>query len=119
MPPVPPDRASAAPPRTVQVYNAERDCRGRADRVPRCSLGLAIDPVRPYTAQNVVPTRVWHGDVLSTDCQVRDGETIIDEEEDRRSTRWFRVRLPAGPEPRTAWLPAVRAEKRPALPDCS
>ncbi|MBT2895724.1 hypothetical protein [Streptomyces sp. McG3] len=40
-------------------------------------------------------------------------------EEDRRSTRWFRVRLPAGPEPRTAWLPAVRAEKRPALPDCS
>lgn len=118
VPPAPPDRAGAAPPRTVQVYNAERDCRGRADRDPRCSLGLAIDPVRPYTAENVVPTRVWHGDVLGTDCQVWDGETIIDEE-DRRSTRWFRVRLPSGPEPRTAWLPAVRARERPALPECS
>ncbi|MGC5533961.1 serine/threonine-protein kinase [Streptomyces sp. SR-10] len=118
VPPAPPDRAGAAPPRTVQVYNAERDCRGRADRDPRCSLGLAIDPVRPYTAENVVPTRVWHGDVLGTDCQVPDGETIIDEE-DRRSTRWFRVRLSSGPEPRTAWLPAVRAKERPALPECS
>ncbi|WP_274028713.1 serine/threonine-protein kinase [Streptomyces sp. MMBL 11-1] len=115
--PVPPGRASTEPPGTVQVYNAERDCRGRSDRDPRCSLGLAIDPVRPYTSENVVPTRVWHGDVLSTDCLVRDGETIIDEE-DRRSTHWFRVRLPPGSEPPTAWLPAVRAKERPALPEC-
>ncbi|MGW0790012.1 serine/threonine-protein kinase [Streptomyces sp. NPDC002911] len=107
----------AAPPGTVRVYNAERGCQERVDRDPRCSLGLAIDPVQPYTAGNVVPTRVWHGDVLTADCQVPDGEPIIDEE-DRRSTSWFRVRLPAGSEPPTAWLPAVRAEERQALPEC-
>jgi serine/threonine-protein kinase len=112
------DAARATPtPGSVQVYNAERSCRDRADRNPLCSLGLAIDPVRSYTAENVVPTRVWHGDVLAADCQVPHGETIIDEE-DRRSTRWFRVHLPAGSEPATAWLPAVRAEERPALPEC-
>ncbi|MFI1226549.1 MULTISPECIES: serine/threonine-protein kinase [unclassified Streptomyces] len=115
--PATPGRAGATSPGTVQVYNAERDCRGRADRDPRCSLGLAIDPVRPYTAENVVPTRVWHGDVLTADCQVPDGETIIDEE-DRRSTHWFRVRLPPGATARTAWLPAVRAKERPGLPEC-
>lgn len=115
--PEPPGRASTTPPGTIQVYNAERDCRGRADRLPRCSLGLAIDPVRPYTAENVVPTRVWHGDILTADCRESDGETIIDEE-DRRSTHWFRVRLPPGSEPPTAWLPAVRAKERPALPEC-
>ncbi|MFJ9525862.1 serine/threonine-protein kinase [Streptomyces cyaneofuscatus] len=108
---------ATAPAGTVQVYNAERDCRGQAVRDPRCSLGLAIDPVRPYTAENVVATRVWHGDVLTADCQVADGETIIDEE-DRRSTHWFRVRLPPGSEPATAWLPAVRAKDGTALPEC-
>ncbi|MGW0976349.1 serine/threonine-protein kinase [Streptomyces griseus] len=113
----PPGRAGTAPPGTIQVYNAERDCRERAERDPRCSLGLAIDPVRPYTAENVVPTRVWHGDVLVAECRVLEGETIIDEE-DRRSTHWFRVRLPPGSEPPTAWLPAVRAKERPALPEC-
>ncbi|MFD8059175.1 serine/threonine-protein kinase [Streptomyces cyaneofuscatus] len=110
-------RAATAPAGTVQVYNAERDCRGQAVRDPRCSLGLAIDPARPYTAENVVATRVWHGDVLTADCQVADGETIIDEE-DRRSTQWFRVRLPPGSEPATAWLPAVRAKDGTALPEC-
>ncbi|MEU7280112.1 serine/threonine-protein kinase [Streptomyces sp. NPDC045431] len=108
---------SAAPPGTIRVYNAERDCRERADRHPRCSLGLAIDPARPYTAENVVPTRVWHGDVLTADCQVPDAEPIIDEE-DQRSTRWFRVRLPSGSQPPTGWLPAVRTKERPALPEC-
>lgn len=113
---------SAAPPGTttpgtIRVYNAERGCRERVDRDPLCSLGLAIDPGQSYTAQNVVPTRVWHGDVLTADCQVPDGGPIIDEE-DRRSTRWFRVRLPAGSQPAAAWLPAVRARERPALPEC-
>ncbi|MFG3405672.1 serine/threonine-protein kinase [Streptomyces sp. NPDC048142] len=116
--PVPPGRANTTPPGTIEVYNAERDCRGRSDRARQCSLGLAIDPARPYTAENVVPTRVWHGDVLITDCLVPDGETIIDEE-DRRSTHWFRVRLPSGSRTPTAWLPAVRAKERPALPECS
>ncbi|MFJ8667372.1 serine/threonine-protein kinase [Streptomyces sp. NPDC093600] len=113
----PPGGAAATTPGAVRVYNAERGCRERADRNPRCSLGLAIDPERPYTAENVVPTRVWHGDVLTADCQVPAGEPIIDEE-DRRSTRWFRVRLPAGSEPPTAWLPAVRSDEHPALPEC-
>lgn len=108
---------ATAPAGTVQVYNAERDCRGLTARDPRCSLGLAIDPVRPYTAENVVATRVWHGDVLTADCQVADGETIIDEE-DRRSTHWFRVHLPPGSDPATAWLPAVRAKDGTALPEC-
>ncbi|WP_405811862.1 serine/threonine protein kinase [Streptomyces sp. NBC_01520] len=112
---------SATPPGpagvTIQVYNAERACRERADRAPRCSLGLAIDPRRPYTAENVVPSRVWHGDVLTADCEVLDGEPIIDEE-DRRSTRWFHVRLPTEAPPSTAWIPAVRTEERAVLPEC-
>lgn len=108
---------SAASRDTIRVYNAELGCRGRVDRDPGCSLGLATDPLRPYTAENVVPTRVWHGDVLTADCQVPDGEPVIDEE-DRQSTRWFRVRLPAGSRPPTAWLPAVRTREHPALPKC-
>lgn len=102
---------------TVRVFNAERSCRERVDREPQCSLGLAIDPARPYTADNVVPTRVWHGDVLAADCQLPDGRPIIDEE-DQQSTRWFRVHLPPGSTPPAAWLPAVRTKERPALPKC-
>ncbi|KQX56282.1 MULTISPECIES: serine/threonine-protein kinase [unclassified Streptomyces] len=129
------DGAGGGPAR-VRVFNAERGCQGRTDRDPQCSLGLAIDPGRPYTAENVVPTRVWHGDVLVAECEVPQGQTIIDEE-DLASTRWFRVRLPptaaqeAGEDGRegvreagraapgtTAWLPAVRTKDRPALPPC-
>ncbi|MEU9375037.1 serine/threonine-protein kinase [Streptomyces sp. NPDC048255] len=102
---------------TIRVFNAERVCRQRPDRDPQCSLGLAIDPLKPYAADNVVPTRVWHGDVLAAECQWADGQLIIDEE-DRRSTRWFRVHLPAGSAPPAAWLPAVRTKERPALPGC-
>ncbi|WP_405859568.1 serine/threonine protein kinase [Streptomyces sp. NBC_00090] len=101
----------------LRVFNAERGCQDRADRDRQCSLGLAIDPRRPYTADNVVPTRVWHGDVLTADCQLPDGQPIVDEE-DLRSTRWFRVRLPHGSTPPSAWLPAVRTKDRPALPGC-
>jgi hypothetical protein len=99
------------------VFNAERGCQDRADRDPQCSLGLAIDPVRPYTAENVVPTRVWHGDVLDVDCQIPKGQSIIDEE-DLESTRWFRVRVPHADKQATAWLPAVRTKDRPAVPRC-
>ncbi|WP_326700537.1 serine/threonine protein kinase [Streptomyces sp. NBC_01754] len=113
----PPGRAGVTAPGTIRVYNAERACQEGADREPRCGLGLAIDPVQPYTVENVVPTRVWHGDVLTADCQVPDGEPIIDEE-NRRSTHWFRIRFPAGSVPPTAWLPAVRTKVRPALPEC-
>ncbi|WP_374115278.1 serine/threonine-protein kinase [Streptomyces sp. G2] len=106
-----------AAPGAVRVFNAERGCQERTDRDPQCSLGLAIDPHRPYTAENVVRTRVWHGDLLTADCQVPDGEPIVDEE-DLSSTRWFRVRLPRGSGPSDAWLPAVRTRDRPELPGC-
>ncbi|MEV7416684.1 serine/threonine-protein kinase [Streptomyces sp. NPDC089919] len=99
----------------IRVFNAERGCQDRADRERRCSLGLAVDPRRPYTAANVVPTRVWHGDRLTADCLLPDGRPIIDEE-DRVSTVWYRIRLPHTPTP--AWLPAVRTRDRPALPPC-
>ncbi|MFJ9029972.1 serine/threonine-protein kinase [Streptomyces sp. NPDC102274] len=102
---------------TLRVFNAERGCQDRVDRDPQCSLGLAIEPGRPYTADNVVQTRAWHGDILAADCQFADGQPIIDEE-DQRSTRWFRVRLPPGSTPSAAWLPAVRTRERPVLPDC-
>ncbi|MEV7440039.1 serine/threonine-protein kinase [Streptomyces sp. NPDC091204] len=102
---------------TVRVFNAERGCQERADRDPQCSLGLAVDPLRPYAAENVVPTRVWHGDVLAAECQLPDGQPVINEE-DLQSTRWFRVRLPRGSVPPTAWLPIVRTKDRPELPVC-
>ncbi|MFE3581053.1 serine/threonine-protein kinase [Streptomyces vinaceus] len=116
---------TAQPPLQVRVFNAEHACQDRTDRAPQCSLGLAVDPMRPYVAGNVVPTRVWHADVLDVDCQLLRGEVVIDES-DTRSTHWFRVRLP-GADPAAdpaaapdavAWLPAVRTKDRPPLPNC-
>ncbi|WP_426362786.1 serine/threonine-protein kinase [Streptomyces sp. E-08] len=101
----------------VTVFNAERGCQDRADRDRQCSLGLAIDPLRPYAAGNVVPTRVWHGDLLTAECRLPDGQPVIDEE-DLTSTLWFRVRLPRGSAYPAAWLPAVRTKDRPSLPGC-
>ncbi len=63
----------SAAPASVRVYNAEAHCRGRTDRDRLCSLGLAIDPAKAYTLDNVVPTRVWHGDVLAASCRFRRG----------------------------------------------
>lgn len=112
---------TADPPLPIRVFNAEGACRDRTDRDPRCSLGLAIDPTRPYIAGNVVPARVWHADVLDADCQLLRGEVVIDES-DTRSTHWFRVRLPAADPAASpdaiAWLPAVRTKDRPPLPRC-
>ncbi|MGW0364013.1 serine/threonine-protein kinase [Streptomyces sp. NPDC002990] len=101
----------------IQVFNAEQRCRDRTDRDPQCSLGLAIDPLKLYTSDNVVPTRVWHGDVLAVDCRLPLGIPIIDEA-DAQSADWFRVRLPADSDRPTAWLPAVRTKDRPEVPDC-
>nr|WP_314246126.1 protein kinase [Streptomyces sp. DSM 40907] len=109
--------AAGEPPGRLRVFNAERACQDGTDRDPQWRLGLAVDPMRPYTAGNVVPTRVWHADVLDADCQLLRGEAVIDES-DLQSTHWFRVRLP-GPDPDArAWLPAVRTKDRPELPSC-
>ncbi|MBD0741831.1 serine/threonine-protein kinase [Streptomyces sp. CBMA152] len=116
------DGAAALPDRGepvvhVRVFNADLPCRLRPTRDAECSLGLAIDPMRAYTADNVVPQRVWHGDVLDADCELADGKPIIDET-DAVSTRWFRVRLDADATAPVAWLPAVRTRDHPALPAC-
>ncbi|MEV5508598.1 serine/threonine-protein kinase [Streptomyces orinoci] len=102
---------------SIRVFNIEQSCRQRNDRSPQCSLGLAIDPLQPYTIDNVVPTRVWHGDVLPVDCRLPKGIPIIDEA-GTESAQWFRVRLPEGSRRTTAWLPAVRTQDRPAVPEC-
>ncbi|MGW7098132.1 serine/threonine-protein kinase [Streptomyces sp. NPDC054838] len=101
----------------IRVFNAEPSCTARTDRDPDCSLGLAVDPQRPYTSDNVVPTRVWQGDELAVDCLLAHGIPIIDER-DTWSPQWFRVRLPAGSARPTAWLPAVRTKDRPDVPPC-
>ncbi|MEU2668084.1 serine/threonine-protein kinase [Streptomyces sp. NPDC007164] len=131
------DAASGAkgePPARLRVFNADDGCRERTDRNPQCSLGLAVDPLKPYTVDNVVPVRVWHGDVLAVDCRLPRGIPIIDES-DASSTEWYRVRLPArsptssaasapssagsAASAASAWLPAVRTADRPRVPDCS
>ncbi|OII61870.1 serine/threonine-protein kinase [Streptomyces sp. CC77] len=112
-----PAAGPSAAPASVRVYNAEAYCRDRAGRDRMCSLGLAIDPAKPYTLDNVVPTRVWHGDVLAASCRFPQGEPITDEA-GARSVAWYRVRLPAGAGGGDAWLPAVRTKDRPAVPDC-
>ncbi|MGV9455837.1 serine/threonine-protein kinase [Streptomyces sp. NPDC003635] len=116
------------PGRTAQqarltVYNADDKCRARTDRHPECSLGLAIDPTLPYVLDNVVRTRVWHGETLVVECGLERGVPITDEA-GVRSSRWYRVRLPKaekGPETlrTTAWLPDVRTRSHPSVPACA
>ncbi|WP_282701347.1 serine/threonine-protein kinase [Streptomyces sp. CC219B] len=102
----------------VTVFNVERVCRNRAAaREPQCSLGLAIDPSLPYTVDNVVATRVWHGDALPVECRLRRGSPVTDET-GTRSAEWYRVRLPDGAAQPTAWFPAVRTRDRPAVAEC-
>lgn len=102
----------------IRVYNAEHACQNRTDRARECSLGLAVDPLLPYTAENVVGTRVWHHDVLEAECRLLHGQTVIDEQ-GTNSRAWYRVRLPRPTPHTTAWLPAVRAKTHPPLPDCA
>jgi serine/threonine-protein kinase len=110
--------SGADPEAQVKVFNVEEPCRDRKNRTHVCSLGLAIDPLQPYTAENVVPTRVWHGDVLDVDCRVPEGTPVADEV-GTSSPQWFRVRLPDGAPRKSAWLPAVRTKDRPVVPQCS
>ncbi|WP_413758534.1 serine/threonine-protein kinase [Streptomyces sp. MMBL 11-3] len=106
----------------LTVYNADDKCRARSDRHPMCSLGLAIKPTEPYVLDNVVQTRVWHGDVLTVECDLERGVPIADEA-GARSSRWYRVRLPEAEKSAktvrtTAWLPDVRTRSKPAVPAC-
>ncbi|MET8573444.1 serine/threonine-protein kinase [Streptomyces sp. NPDC005012] len=117
--PLLPDTDGGTEPVRIRVYNAEHACQNRTDRARECSLGLAVDPLLPYTAENVVGTRVWHHDVLEAECRLLHGQTIIDEQ-GTNSPAWYRVRLPhPTPHATTAWLPAVRAETHPPLPNCA
>jgi serine/threonine-protein kinase len=101
-----------APPVTIRVYNVETSC--QTQRTYSCSLGLAIDPHADYAIGNVSPTRVWHNDVLVTDCVIYDGVRVADET-GVGSVRWFRVAVPGG----HAWLPGVRTlDNPPHLPLC-
>lgn len=110
--------SDTAGPAAITVYNVEPTCRAHAaDRDQQCSLGLAIDPLAPYTVANVVATRVWHGDVLTAQCRLPQGLPVTDEF-GARATEWYRVRLPGGAADSTAWFPAVRTKDRPALPTC-
>lgn len=111
--------ASTASAAQVTVFNVEKVCQDRAAaREQQCSLGLAVDPLAPYTIDNVAPTRVWHGDVLPAQCRLRQGLPVTDEV-GTRSTEWYRVRLPDGAAQPTAWLPAIRTKDRPTLAECA
>ncbi|MEV4570318.1 helix-turn-helix transcriptional regulator [Nonomuraea sp. NPDC049419] len=109
-------RPGTVPTAVVRVHNVEGDCKSKAERVPACSMGLARDPRREYAAGNVVDHRVWHGDVLRTDCILYDGDRVEDEM-GVGTTRWFRVLLDDVPGGQ-AWLPAVRTQDHPNLPTC-
>ncbi|MEH0529801.1 serine/threonine-protein kinase [Streptomyces stelliscabiei] len=112
-------RSTAPPAGRIAVFNIVKLCRDQAEeRLAACSLGLAVDPALPYTVENVVATRVWHGDILTVDCRLPRGTTVKDES-GRLSARWLRVRLPDDAPSRTAWLPAVRTKDSPVLPECS
>ncbi|WP_455353153.1 serine/threonine-protein kinase [Streptomyces sp. SYSU K217416] len=121
----------AGPRAQVTVFNVEPQCAAAKTREPKCSMGLARDPLVQYTIDNVVPTRVWHGDVLTTDCSLPSGQPVTDEV-GKKSTHWFRIRLSgrekgadgaqapsAEPEESLAWLPGVRTKDRPEIPTCT
>ncbi|MFJ9517896.1 serine/threonine-protein kinase [Kitasatospora sp. NPDC101801] len=112
-----PTGAAAPVSKPIHVYNMDGNCKELAERVPACSLGLARDPHRKYAADNVVSQRVWHNDVLLTDCVVNDGDRVEDES-GTGTPRWYRVRLDGGAD-QYGWLPAVRTRDDPQAPVCA
>ena len=103
----------APPGVAIRVFNADVPCQ-RSLR-PDCRLGLVEDPHADYVAANVTE-RVRHGDRLVAECSIVDG-TRVRPERGPPSTRWYRVRTPAG----KSWLPGVRAWPgiRPAVGRCA
>ncbi|MFG1704793.1 helix-turn-helix domain-containing protein [Nonomuraea sp. M3C6] len=112
--PVVPDSGATA---RMRVFNIDERCRNRGDRVPGCSIGLAINPRLNYDAQNVVSHRVWHDETLKADCVLYDGDEVTDEI-GTKSTRWYRVQLNDVPRGH-AWLSGIRTRDNPALPTCA
>ncbi|BFU44773.1 serine/threonine-protein kinase [Krasilnikovia sp. MM14-A1004] len=111
-------RAAPTPPGvTLTVYNAESPCRENPERPRSCSMGLAVDPHKPYAAGNVSQHRVWHGDRLLADCALYDGQRVADEY-GVGSTTWYRVATDVDASGH-AWLPAVRTrDDLRTLPTC-
>jgi serine/threonine-protein kinase len=108
--------ASAARTLRLRVFNVETACQ-TAGHTAYCSLGLAIDPRKPYVVQNVSSHRVWHGDLLTASCVLRNGQRVADET-GAASTTWYRVAVDSEPTG-FAWLPAVRThDDTSALPVC-
>lgn len=100
----------------IHVFDVDGDCATQTQRVYVCSMGLAKSPNAYRTPNDVVTHRVWHGDVLMTDCIVTNGIRITDEK-GTGSYDWYRIRLPDVPGG-VAWLPAVRTRDHPVLPLC-
>ncbi|MBT2458042.1 protein kinase [Streptomyces sp. ISL-86] len=100
----------------IHVFNIDGNCKDQTERLRACSLGLARDPHRKYDANNVVSHRVWHGDVLKTDCVVNDGDRVEDEK-GIGTPRWYSIRFDDPAEGR-AWLPSVRTHDDPKVPVC-
>jgi serine/threonine-protein kinase len=98
---------SPSAPRTLRlrVFNVETACQ-TAGHTAHCSLGLAIDPHKAYVVSNVSAHRVWHGDLLTASCVLRNGQRVADET-GTASTSWYRVAVDTEPTG-YAWLPAVR-----------
>ncbi|OLE20121.1 MAG: hypothetical protein AUG49_26080 [Catenulispora sp. 13_1_20CM_3_70_7] len=103
-------------PKPIHVFNVDGDCATQTQRLYICSIGLAKTPNAYRTRDDVVAHRVWHGDVLNTDCMVTNGVRVQDEHT-TSTTDWYRVRLPDAPGG-IAWLPAVRTHDNPVLPLC-
>lgn len=116
-PPVAAVPLASVTPEHVRVFNIDGACKTQTERIHACSLGLALDPHRKYDATNVVKEpRVYHGDTLTVDCVVNDGDRVEDETH-IGTPRWFRVLLADVPGGH-AWLPAVRTHDEPQVPVC-
>jgi hypothetical protein len=96
---------------SIVVYNAEAACRPL--RTQECALGLAKNPHAPYKGGNIIAT-VWHGDRVYADCEIGDGDMVIDEA-GVSSQRWYHVTLPDGA---SGWLPGVRTRNTLSIPRC-
>jgi hypothetical protein len=96
----------------MTVYNTERACQRL--RTIECGLGVRRSPYQPLNTELPV-ARVWHGDVVVTDCVVLDGPRISDED-GVSSNRWYKIRTAKGV---VGFLPAVRTHNTVEVKVCS